>query len=77
MRGVNARTVREVSVIKILMKSYLGNKRSSRIDFDYSDIRAKGARLVTSGGKAPGPQLNPLLRIYVYAFQRVQLQKVT
>ena len=42
--------------IKILMKSYLGNKRSSRIDFDYSDIRAKGARLVTSGGKAPGPQ---------------------
>ena len=42
--------------IKILMKSYLGNKRSSRIEFDYSDIRAKGARLVTSGGKAPGPQ---------------------
>ena len=42
--------------IKVLMKSYLGNKRSSRIDFDYSDIRAKGARLVTSGGKAPGPQ---------------------
>ena len=24
--------------------------------FDYSDIRPKGARLVTSGGKAPGPQ---------------------
>ena len=42
--------------IKVLMKSYLGNKRSSRIEFDYSDIRAKGARLVTSGGKAPGPQ---------------------
>ena len=42
--------------IKMLMKSYLGNKRSSKIDFDYSDIRAKGARLVTSGGKAPGPQ---------------------
>jgi len=40
----------------MLMKSYLGNKRSSKIDFDYSDIRAKGARLVTSGGKAPGPQ---------------------
>ena len=42
--------------IKILMKSYLGNKRSSKIEFDYSDIRPKGARLITSGGKAPGPQ---------------------
>jgi len=42
--------------IKILMKSYLDNKRSSRIEFDYSDIRPKGARLITSGGKAPGPQ---------------------
>jgi len=42
--------------IKVLMKSYLGEKRSSRIEFDYSDIRPKGAMLVTSGGKAPGPQ---------------------
>ena len=42
--------------IKILMKSYIGGKRSSRVEFDFSDIRAKGARLVTSGGKAPGPQ---------------------
>ena len=42
--------------IKVLMKSYLGAKRSSKIKFDYSDIRPKGARLVTSGGKAPGPQ---------------------
>jgi ribonucleoside-diphosphate reductase alpha chain len=42
--------------IKVLMKSYLGEKRSSRIEFDYSDIRPKGALLVTSGGKAPGPQ---------------------
>ena len=41
--------------IKILMKSYL-NGKSSRIDFDYSDIRPKGSRLITSGGKAPGPQ---------------------
>ena len=41
--------------IKVLMKSYL-NGKSSRIDFDYSDIRPKGAMLVTSGGKAPGPQ---------------------
>ena len=42
--------------IKVLMKSYLGGQRSSRISFDYSDIRPKGAQLVTSGGKAPGPQ---------------------
>jgi ribonucleoside-diphosphate reductase alpha chain len=41
--------------IKVLMKSYL-NGKSSRIEFDYSDIRPKGARLITSGGKAPGPQ---------------------
>ena len=42
--------------IKFCMKSYLGDKRASKIEFDYSDIRPKGARLVTSGGKAPGPQ---------------------
>ncbi len=42
--------------IKVLMKSYLGERRSSRVEFDYSDIRPKGAQLVTSGGKAPGPQ---------------------
>ena len=41
--------------IKVLMKSYL-NGKSSRIEFDFSDIRPKGAQLVTSGGKAPGPQ---------------------
>ena len=42
--------------IKVLIKSYMGGRRSSKIKFDYSDIRPKGARLVTSGGKAPGPQ---------------------
>jgi len=42
--------------IKVLIKSYLGSKRASKIKFDFSDIRPKGARLVTSGGKAPGPQ---------------------
>ena len=42
--------------VKVLVKSYLGNKRTSKIIFDYTDIRPKGARLVTSGGKAPGPQ---------------------
>jgi ribonucleoside-diphosphate reductase alpha chain len=39
--------------IKVLMKSYF--QGGSTIDFDFSDIRQKGASLVTSGGKAPGP----------------------
>ena len=40
--------------VKTLVKSYFTG--SMTIDFDFSDIRPKGARLVTSGGKAPGPQ---------------------
>lgn len=40
--------------VKILVKSYFFG--GSHIEFDFSDIRPKGARLVTSGGKAPGPQ---------------------
>jgi ribonucleoside-triphosphate reductase len=40
--------------VKVLVKSYFFG--GSHIIFDYSDIRPKGARLVTSGGKAPGPQ---------------------
>ena len=41
--------------VKVLVESYLGTKSSTPV-FDYSDIRQKGALLVTSGGKAPGPQ---------------------
>jgi len=41
--------------VKMLMKSYLGYS-NSRPKFDFSDIRHKGARLVTAGGKAPGPE---------------------
>jgi ribonucleoside-diphosphate reductase alpha chain len=41
--------------IKVLFKSYFGEALSTP-EFDYSDIRPKGARLITSGGKAPGPQ---------------------
>ena len=40
--------------IKALMRNYFNG--GSLIRFDYSDIRPKGSRLVTSGGKAPGPQ---------------------
>ena len=40
--------------IKALVKSYFISGSSLR--FDYSDIRPKGARLITSGGKAPGAE---------------------
>jgi hypothetical protein len=40
--------------IKVLMRAYFNGE--SDPDFDYSDIRAKGTLLKTSGGKAPGPQ---------------------
>ncbi len=40
--------------VKILMKSYFTG--GPVIRYDFSDIRPKGARLVTSGGKAPGAQ---------------------
>jgi len=41
--------------IKALMKAYYGLSSSKPI-FDFSDIREKGARLITAGGKAPGPE---------------------
>jgi ribonucleoside-diphosphate reductase alpha chain len=41
--------------IKVLLKGYFGISEYIP-DFDYSDIRPKGARLVTAGGKAPGPE---------------------
>jgi ribonucleoside-diphosphate reductase alpha chain len=44
--------------IKILIKSYFG--KGSKPIFDFRDIRPKGAMLITSGGKAPGPE--PLKR---------------
>ena len=40
--------------VKVLMKSFFYG--GSHVKFDFSDIRPKGAELVTSGGKAPGPQ---------------------
>ena len=52
--------------IKVLVKSYFFNK--SEPIFDFSDIREKGSRLVTSGGKAPGP--DPL-RICIEEIKKV------
>ena len=40
--------------VKVLMRSYF--EGTPTIQFDFSDIRNKGAKLVTSGGKAPGPE---------------------
>jgi ribonucleoside-triphosphate reductase len=39
--------------VKVLVESYFYGKR--QVVFDYEDIREKGTELVTSGGKAPGP----------------------
>ena len=41
--------------VKHLIGSYLGY-RNTKPRFDFSDIRAKGQRLITAGGKAPGPE---------------------
>lgn len=39
--------------VKVLIKSYTLGKSDPQ--FDFRDIRPKGSRLITSGGKAPGP----------------------
>lgn len=39
--------------VKVLVKAYTQGKSDPA--FDFRDIRPKGAKLVTSGGKAPGP----------------------
>jgi ribonucleoside-triphosphate reductase len=41
--------------IKMIMKSHFGHSDAMPF-FDYSDIRPKGARLITAGGKAPGAE---------------------
>ncbi len=40
--------------VKVLVESYFRGLMD--VDFDFRDIRPKGAALITSGGKAPGPQ---------------------
>lgn len=41
--------------VKALCKAYFGKTVTYPV-FDYRDIRSKGAKLVTTGGKAPGPE---------------------
>lgn len=40
--------------VKVLISAYMRGKSLPR--FDFRDIRPKGALLITSGGKAPGPE---------------------
>lgn len=51
--------------VKVLMKAYF--EGGSLPDFDFRDIRPKGARLVTAGGKAPGPEPLKLCLIHIQA----------
>ncbi len=55
--------------VKTLFKSYTG-KLTSHITFDLSDIREKGAVLVTAGGKAPGPEPLRLCLVQIEAILR-------
>jgi ribonucleoside-diphosphate reductase alpha chain len=41
--------------VKMMMKAYFGLSEYIP-EYDFSDVRPKGSRLVTSGGKAPGPE---------------------
>lgn len=52
--------------VKALFEAYMKGK--SLPLFDFSDIRVKGAELVTSGGKAPGPEP---LKICLFNVQRI------
>jgi len=55
--------------VKTLFKSYTG-ELTSHIEFDLSDIRHKGALLVTAGGKAPGPEPLRLALVKIEAILR-------
>jgi ribonucleoside-triphosphate reductase len=52
--------------VKALFEAYMKGK--SLPNFDFSDIRPKGARLITSGGKAPGPEP---LKTCLFNIQRI------
>ncbi len=52
--------------VKALMKAYFGLS-TTKPRFDFSDIRHKGAKLVTAGGKAPGPDPLKICLVHVEA----------
>jgi len=51
--------------VKVLMKAYL--EGTFMPNFDFRAIRQKGARLVTAGGKAPGPEPLKLCLAHIQA----------
>ena len=51
--------------VKMLMKSYYG--KGAKPVFDFRDIRAKGSRLITAGGKAPGPEPLKICLVHIEA----------
>lgn len=55
--------------IKVLMKAYTGASSYTPV-FDFSDIREKGALLITAGGKAPGPEPLRIALIKIEAILR-------
>jgi ribonucleoside-triphosphate reductase len=56
--------------VKVLFEAYMKGK--SLPQFDFSDIRPKGAELITSGGKAPGPEP---LKVCLFNLERILERK--
>ena len=52
--------------VRMLCKAYFG-QTSTAPAFDFRDIRAKGASLITVGGKAPGPEPLKIALIHMQA----------
>jgi ribonucleoside-diphosphate reductase alpha chain len=52
--------------VRMLTKAYFGQTSTAPI-FDFRDIRAKGASLITVGGKAPGPEPLKIALIHMQA----------
>jgi len=52
--------------VRMLTKAYFGHTSTGPL-FDFRDIRAKGASLITVGGKAPGPEPLKIALVYMQA----------
>jgi len=64
--------------VRMLTKAYFGYTSTAPI-FDFRDIRAKGASLITVGGKAPGPEPLKIALIHMQAIldRKVDGEKLT
>lgn len=64
--------------VRMLTKAYFGYTNTAP-DFDFRDIRPKGAQLITVGGKAPGPEPLKISLIQVQAIfdQKKDGEKLT